>query len=123
MSQHIHSWVDGLLAIRDRAYATRGFVELDDGSRWPRTTGADVIAIAAFVDPSVKRHGTPGTRVHNGSGELIEFRGVRRRGTDRKKVGEKDRGLEFRIAGGCLGSDGSSSSRVGVAGTTVAAWV
>ena len=60
MSQHIHSWVDGHLAIRNRAYATRGFVELDGGSRWPRTTGADVIVIAAFVDSAVKVHGTPG---------------------------------------------------------------
>ena len=60
MSQHIHSWVDGVLALRERAYATRGFVELDDGSRWPRTTGTDVIAIAAFVDPLVKKHGTLG---------------------------------------------------------------
>ena len=60
MSQHIHSWVDGHLAVRERAYQTRGFVELDGGARWPRTTGADVIAIAAIVDPPIKRHGTPG---------------------------------------------------------------
>lgn len=60
MSQHIHSWVDRLVALRGRAFATRGFVELDDGARWPRTTGADVIAIAAVFDPALKRHGTPG---------------------------------------------------------------
>ena len=60
MSLHIHSWVDGHLAVRERAYQTRGFVELDGGARWPRTTGADVIAIAAIVDPPIKRHGTPG---------------------------------------------------------------
>ena len=60
MSQHIHSWVDGHLAIRERAYQIRGFVEIDSGARWPRTTGADVIAIAALVDPAIKKHGTPG---------------------------------------------------------------
>ena len=60
MSQHIHSWIDGHLAIRERAYQTRGFVEIDSGARWPRTTGADVIAIAALVNPAVRKHGTPG---------------------------------------------------------------
>ncbi len=60
MSQHILSWVDGHLAIRARAYAMRGFVELESGTRWPRTTGADVIAVAALVDPTVKKHATPG---------------------------------------------------------------
>ncbi len=60
MSQHIHSWVDGHLAVRDRAYEARGFVELDTGTRWPRTIGADVVAIAALVDSAVKQHGTPG---------------------------------------------------------------
>ena len=33
MSSHIHSWIDGYLALRDRAYETRGFVELDDSVR------------------------------------------------------------------------------------------
>ena len=60
MSQHIHSWVDGHLAIRERAYETRGSIEIDSGARWPRTTGAVAIAIAALVDPAVRRHGTPG---------------------------------------------------------------
>jgi hypothetical protein len=60
MSHHIHSWVDGHLAIRQRAYETRGFVEIDSGTRWPRTTGADVISIAALVNPAVRQHATPG---------------------------------------------------------------
>lgn len=60
MSQHIQSWLDGLAAIRERAFATRGFVELEGGPRWPRTTGADVIALAAVFDPAIKRNGTPG---------------------------------------------------------------
>ncbi len=59
MSQHIYSWVDGHLAVRERAYEMRGSCEAE-GTRWPRTTGADVIAIAAILDPSIKRHGTPG---------------------------------------------------------------
>ncbi|MEP6866756.1 MAG: hypothetical protein ABJE66_39455, partial [Deltaproteobacteria bacterium] len=60
MSSNIYSWIDGHLALRQRAYETRGGIELDDGSHWPRTTGADVIAIAALVDPSVRANGTPG---------------------------------------------------------------
>ena len=60
MSQHIHSWLDGHLVVRDRAYQTRGFVQLESGARWPRTTGADVVAIAALVDAAAKRYGTPG---------------------------------------------------------------
>jgi hypothetical protein len=59
MSQHIHSWIDGHLALRTRAYEMRGFCEAE-GVRWPRTSGADVIAIAAIIDPAIKRHGTPG---------------------------------------------------------------
>ena len=60
MSSNIYSWIDGHLALRQRAYETRGGIELDDGSHWPRTTGADGIAIAALVDPSVRANGTPG---------------------------------------------------------------
>jgi hypothetical protein len=64
MSRPIHNWIDGYVTIRDHAYESRGFVEVDsetlDVARWPRTTGADVIAIAAVVDPFVVRHGTPG---------------------------------------------------------------
>ena len=61
MSAHIHSWIDGHLAVRHRAYETRGFVELTGVSgRWPRTTGADVVMIAALVDPAMRANGTPG---------------------------------------------------------------
>ena len=60
MSSNIHSWIDGHLALRQRAYETRGGIELEDGARWPRTTGADVVAIAALVDHPVRAHGTPG---------------------------------------------------------------
>ena len=56
----IHTWSDGYLATRYRAFETRGFVELDSGERWPRTTGEDVIAIAALFDRALKTHGTPG---------------------------------------------------------------
>ncbi len=66
MSSHIHNWIDGYVTLRDRAYESRGFVEINsdapDAARWPRTTGADVIAIAAIVDPAVRTHGTPGIR-------------------------------------------------------------
>lgn len=60
MSTHIHSWIDGYAAVRIRAYETRGAIELDTGARWPRTTGTDVIAIAALFDPALRAHGTPG---------------------------------------------------------------
>lgn len=60
MSTPIHSWIDGYAAVRIRAYETRGAIELDSGARWPRTTGADVIAIAALFDPALRAHGTPG---------------------------------------------------------------
>jgi hypothetical protein len=56
----IHTWSDGYLAVRYRAFETRGFIELDSGERWPRTTGEDVIAIVAVFDRAIKRHGTPG---------------------------------------------------------------
>lgn len=49
----IRSWSDGYAALRQRADDTRGWIELDTDApdrRWPRTTGLDVIVIAAFVD-------------------------------------------------------------------------
>ena len=61
MSAHIHSWIDGHLAVRHRAYEVRGFVELSPSSaRWPRTTGADVIMVAALLDPALRANGTLG---------------------------------------------------------------
>jgi hypothetical protein len=60
MTAHIHSWTDGYLALRERVVQTRGLVELDTGARWPRTTGGDVIAIAALFDAAVRANGTLG---------------------------------------------------------------
>ena len=60
MSTHIYTWTDGYLALRYRAFEIRGLVELDGGARWPRTTGADVLAIAAIFDPAVRANATPG---------------------------------------------------------------
>jgi hypothetical protein len=60
MTAHIHSWTDGYLALRYRAFETRGAIELDTGARWPRTTGEDVVAIAAMFDPTIRATATPG---------------------------------------------------------------
>src|SRR5437764_5326778 len=60
MSAYIHSWIDGYVALRARAYEMRGAIELDSGARWPRTTGDDAIAIAALFDGPIRGHGTPG---------------------------------------------------------------
>ena len=60
MSTHIHSWADGYLAVLARAFEMRGSIELDTGVRWPRTTGEDVVAIAALFDHSVRAHASPG---------------------------------------------------------------
>ena len=60
MSADILSWVDAHLALRQRAYETRGGIELDDGAHWPRTLGSDVVAIAALLDPEVRANATPG---------------------------------------------------------------
>ncbi|MEJ7597420.1 MAG: hypothetical protein WKG01_05880 [Kofleriaceae bacterium] len=53
------SWIDLYIALRQRAEAVRGFIELDSDTppppRWPRTTGADVFAIVAMLDPHVRR--------------------------------------------------------------------
>ena len=66
MSSHIHTWIDGYVTLRDHAYQSRGLVEINpntpDAARWPRTTGADVVTIAAIVDSAVRAHGTPGIR-------------------------------------------------------------
>lgn len=53
------SWTDLYIALRQRAEAVRGFIELHSDAtpppRWPRTTGADVVAIVALIDPHVRR--------------------------------------------------------------------
>src|SRR5450432_4114189 len=60
MSANVDTWTDGYLALRGRAFETRGSIELDSGARWPRTTGEDVIVIAALFDRTLRVHGTPG---------------------------------------------------------------
>jgi len=51
----IRDWSDGYVALKRRAEALRGSIELNPGTadweRWPRTNGAEVLAIAAFVEP------------------------------------------------------------------------
>lgn len=53
----IRDWSDGYIALKARAEELRGSMELSPGTtereRWPRTTGADAIAIAAFVAPNL----------------------------------------------------------------------
>ncbi|MBV8758679.1 MAG: hypothetical protein JO257_15440 [Deltaproteobacteria bacterium] len=61
MTSHIYTWTDGYLAVRHRAFETRGGIEVDTGSaRWPRTTGGDALAIASVFDPAVRANATPG---------------------------------------------------------------
>ncbi len=55
----IREWSDGYVALKRRAADLRGWIELnpqtENWERWPRTTGADVIAIAAFVDRQLRQ--------------------------------------------------------------------
>jgi hypothetical protein len=48
----ISNWTTGFLAFRERASELRGWFYSDD-ARWPATTGADVLAIVALVDPVI----------------------------------------------------------------------
>ena len=54
----IRDWSDGYVALKTRAEQLRGSIELNpdtpDWERWPRTTGADVVAIAAFIDSHLR---------------------------------------------------------------------
>ncbi len=63
---NVHDWHDLYLELRHRAETMRGRVELDaddsSSARCPRTIGADVIAVAAVVDPHVRRCGS--ARLH-----------------------------------------------------------
>jgi hypothetical protein len=68
----VDTWTDGYLVLRHRAFDARGAVELDTGERWPRTTGEDVVAIAALFDPAMRRHATPGAR-HRWRGALDQL--------------------------------------------------
>lgn len=55
----ISTWLDGYLELRHRAFADRGGIELDDGTRWPRTTGEQVAAIAATFTPAIRANAAP----------------------------------------------------------------
>ena len=58
MSIQITTWLRAFFALQASAMESRGFIEIDAGTddavRWPRTTGHDVIAIAAVFDPYVR---------------------------------------------------------------------
>ena len=75
MSAHIHSWIDGYTALRARAYEMRGAIELDSGPRWPRTTGEDVIAIAAIFDAAIPRDVLPSLPAAANFTAVIEEKG------------------------------------------------
>jgi len=55
----ISTWLDGYLELRHRAFADRGAIELPDGTRWPRTTGEQVAAIAATFTPAIRANAAP----------------------------------------------------------------
>lgn len=54
MSIEITTWLRAFFALQASAMESRGFIEVDAGDdnvmRWPRTSGHDVIAIAAVLD-------------------------------------------------------------------------
>lgn len=54
----ITTWLRAFFALQASAMESRGFVEIDIGDdnvlRWPRTSGHDVIAIAAVLDPYLR---------------------------------------------------------------------
>jgi hypothetical protein len=55
----ITSWLRAFFALKECAMDSRGFVEIHNGDdeplRFPRTTGPDVIAIAAALDPFIRQ--------------------------------------------------------------------
>lgn len=56
----ITTWLRASFALRQCALDGRGAIEIPNGDdepiRWPRTTGADVIAIASVLDQSLREH-------------------------------------------------------------------
>lgn len=57
MSIEITTWLRAFFALQASAMESRGFIEIandDDVVRWPRTSGHDVIAIAAVLDPYLR---------------------------------------------------------------------
>lgn len=55
----LSTWLDGYIELRHRMFADRGWIELDDGTRWPRATGEQVAAIAATFTPAIRANATP----------------------------------------------------------------
>ncbi|HEY0251903.1 MAG TPA: hypothetical protein VGC41_10270 [Kofleriaceae bacterium] len=55
----VSNWTDGYFSVHARAVEARGEDCLDD-VRWPRTTGADAIAIVALYDDAIMEHGSAG---------------------------------------------------------------
>jgi len=60
MTIEIKTWTDGYLALRQLMFELRGKDELETGARWPRTTGDDVLFIAALFDYPLRVCATPG---------------------------------------------------------------
>jgi hypothetical protein len=65
----IRDWGDGYVAVKHRAEDVRGRIDfvpaelpvsVEHWERWPRTTGADALRIAAFLDPHLRRLGQHG---------------------------------------------------------------
>ncbi|MFN0247401.1 MAG: hypothetical protein ACKV2T_10985 [Kofleriaceae bacterium] len=58
MSTDVSTWLRVFFALQASAIASRGFFEVssdsDDAARWPRTSGHDVIGIAAVLDPFLR---------------------------------------------------------------------
>jgi hypothetical protein len=61
MSIEITSWLRVFFAVRERAAELRGLCEWSAGTSerraWPRTTGADAIAIVSVFDPAIRLRG------------------------------------------------------------------
>ena len=59
MAIAITSWLRAFFALQECAMDSRGFVQIPNGDdeplRWPRTTGADVLAIATVLDPFIRQ--------------------------------------------------------------------
>jgi hypothetical protein len=59
MAIPITSWLRAFFALQQSAMDGRGFVEIPNGDdeplRFPRTTGNDVLAIAAALDPFIRQ--------------------------------------------------------------------
>lgn len=60
MSAPIHTWLDGYLALRHRAFDERGSIVLSTGERWPRTgTPPSVVEVGSVVGDGGTSRSTP----------------------------------------------------------------